>query len=151
VRHFADLFQNLDTTTSTTAKVEAMSAYFESAEPGDAAWAVYILMGRRVKRNVGPALMRKWLVEEVNLPAWLIEETYASVGDLAETIALLRRGKADTQPCARRSSRLNEPASNHLGLPLFSPSTNAARTTSISAPRSCSRRMRSRMYSLSLV
>ena len=98
MRHFADLFQSLDTTTSTTAKVEAMSAYFETAEPRDAAWAVYILIGRRVKRNVGPALMRKWLVEEVNLPAWLVEETYASVGDLAETIALLVPNEAAVRP-----------------------------------------------------
>jgi DNA ligase-1 len=89
VRRFADLFESLDTTTSTTAKVEAMSAYFKAAEPNDAAWAAYILIGRRVKRSVGPALLRKWLYEEANLPAWLVDETYASVGDLAETIALL--------------------------------------------------------------
>jgi DNA ligase-1 len=98
VRQFADLFQSLDTTTSTTAKVESMSAYFETAEPRDAAWAVYILVGRRVKRNVGPALMRKWLIEEVDLPAWLVEETYASVGDLAETIALLIPNEAAVRP-----------------------------------------------------
>jgi DNA ligase-1 len=98
VRHFADLFQSLDTTTSTAAKVEAMSAYFQAAQPRDAAWAVYILIGNRVKRNVGPALMRKWLVEEVNLPPWLVEETYASVGDLAETIALLVPTEAAVRP-----------------------------------------------------
>jgi len=89
MRRFADLFETLDTTTSTTAKVEAMSAYFKTATPQDAAWAAFILIGRRVKRSVGPALLRKWLFEESQLPAWLVEETYGSVGDLAETIALL--------------------------------------------------------------
>jgi DNA ligase-1 len=89
VRRFARLFETLDTTTSTRAKIEAMQDYFKGAEPSDAAWAVYILIGRRVKRSVGPALLRNWLLEEARLPGWLIEEIYGSVGDLAETIALL--------------------------------------------------------------
>lgn len=89
MRRFAELFESLDTTTSTLAKVDAMRAYFETADPADAAWAVYVLIGRRAKRSVGPALLRRWLLEEAGLPGWLIEETYASVGDLAETIALL--------------------------------------------------------------
>ena len=54
MRRFAALFESLDTTTSTRAKVEAMSAYFRAAAPSDAAWAVYILIGRRLKRSVGP-------------------------------------------------------------------------------------------------
>ena len=66
-----------------------MVDYFRAANAADAAWAAYILMGRRVKRSVGPALLHTWLREEAKLPAWLIEETYGSVGDLAETIALL--------------------------------------------------------------
>ena len=89
MRRFAALFENLDTTTSTTAKVEALTAYFRTAAPEDAAWATYVLIGRKPKRCVGPALLRQWLSEECGLPLWLVEETYASVGDLAETIALL--------------------------------------------------------------
>ena len=93
MRRFAALFETLDTTTSTLAKIEAMSAYFRATEASDAAWAVYVLIGRRVKRSVGPALLRTWLLEEANLPDWLVEETYGSVGDLAETIALLVRSE----------------------------------------------------------
>jgi DNA ligase-1 len=89
VRRFAALFETLDTTTSTLAKVDAMRTYFQGADPADAAWAVYVMIGRRAKRSVGPALLRAWLSEEARLPGWLIDETYASVGDLAETIALL--------------------------------------------------------------
>lgn len=98
MRRFAQLFDDLDTTTSTSAKVDAMIAYFHAAPSGDAAWAAYVLIGRRPKRLIGPALLRKWLSEEAALPAWLVEETYASVGDLAETIALLiERDSATTQ------------------------------------------------------
>lgn len=92
MRVFAELFESLDTTTSTLAKVEAMVAYFRAAKLADAAWAVHVLIGRRLKRSIGPALLRSWLLEEADLPAWLIEETYGSVGDLAETIALLVPG-----------------------------------------------------------
>jgi DNA ligase-1 len=83
------LYEELDTTNSTRAKVEAMARYFSSAPAADAAWAVYVLMGRRVKRSVGQSLLHAWLVEEAALPLWLVQETYGSVGDLAETIALL--------------------------------------------------------------
>lgn len=89
MRAFSELYEELDTTTSTNLKVAAMVRYFATASPGDAAWAVYILSGRRLKRFIGPALVRRWLVEESALPEWLVEESYATVGDLAETVALL--------------------------------------------------------------
>ena len=107
MRRFAALFEALDTTTSTLAKVEAMRSYFEAADPADAAWAVYVMIGRRAKRSVGRALLRAWLSEEAHLPDWLIEETYASVGDLAETIALLVPNDAALQ-AQRTDISLNE-------------------------------------------
>src|SRR5437764_738197 len=89
MRAFSELYEELDTTTSTNLKVAAMVRYFKAASPADAAWAVYILSGRRLKRFIGPALLRRWLVEISGLPEWLVEESYATVGDLAETVALL--------------------------------------------------------------
>jgi DNA ligase 1 len=89
MRAFSELYEELDTTTSTNLKVDAMVRYFKTASPADAAWAVYILSGRRLKRFIGPALLRRWLVEVSALPEWLVEESYATVGDLAETVALL--------------------------------------------------------------
>jgi DNA ligase-1 len=89
MRAFSELYEELDTTTSTNLKVDAMVRYFSSAAPADAAWAVYILSGRRLKRFIGPSALRRWLVEESALPEWLVEESYSTVGDLAETVALL--------------------------------------------------------------
>jgi DNA ligase-1 len=89
MRAFSELYEELDTTTSTNLKVAAMVRYFNAASPADAAWAAYILSGRRLKRFIGPALLRRWLVEISALPEWLVEESYATVGDLAETVALL--------------------------------------------------------------
>lgn len=89
MQSFSQLYQTLDQTTSTNAKVQAMVDYFAVANDADAAWAVYFLSGRRLKRLIGAATLRRWLAECSELPEWLVEECYANVGDLAETIALL--------------------------------------------------------------
>lgn len=89
MRSFSELYEALDTTTSTNLKVAAMVAYFNTAAPADAAWAAYILSGRRLKRFIGPATLWRWLIEVSELPEWLVEESGSTVGDLAETVALL--------------------------------------------------------------
>jgi DNA ligase-1 len=97
VRAFAELYDEIDTTTSTNLKVAAMSRYFRSAPPADAAWAAYILSGRRLKRFIGPSLLYRWLVEASGLPEWLVDESYSSVGDMAEVIALLMETDESTK------------------------------------------------------
>ena len=89
MRAFAELYEELDTTTSTNLKVAAMARYFRTAAPADAAWAAYMLSGRRLKRFLGPALLGRWLIETAGLPQWLVNESYSAVGDFAETVALL--------------------------------------------------------------
>ncbi|MEM7260037.1 MAG: ATP-dependent DNA ligase, partial [Pseudomonadota bacterium] len=95
MRAFSGLYQTLDQTTSTNAKVAAMVDYFNTATPADAAWAVYFLSGKRLKRLIGAARLRQWLAECSDLPQWLVDDCYASVGDLAETIALLIASAAE--------------------------------------------------------
>lgn len=97
MRAFAALYEELDTTQSVNLKVAAMARYFHEAPPADAAWATYMLSGRRLKRFIGPALLKRWLIDEAALPEWLIDESYSSVGDLAETIALLTAGSAHAE------------------------------------------------------
>ena len=94
MRAFAALYERLDATTSTNAKIAAMVAYFRTAEAADAGWAVFFLSGRRLKRLIGAAELRAWIREQVGLAEWLFEESYAHVGDLAETAALLLRADA---------------------------------------------------------
>ena len=89
MRAFAQLYEDIDTTTATNLKVAAMVRYFRHAAPADAAWALFILSGRRLKRFIGQAKLWNWLIDASGLPAWLIEDTYGDVGDLAEVIALL--------------------------------------------------------------
>ena len=89
MKRFAQLFAELDESTSTEAKVEAMARYFGAADPRDAAWAVYFLAGGKPRQVVRTRELRAFALAASGLPEWLFEESYQAVGDLAETIALL--------------------------------------------------------------
>src|SRR5436190_8033131 len=88
MRRFVDLYEALDATTSTNAKVAALSAYFRDAPPADAAWAIFFLTGRRLKRVVPSAGLREWAQEVTRLPEWLLHESYSAAGDFGELVAL---------------------------------------------------------------
>ena len=127
MRRFAALFGEIDASTRTTEKVDAMVRYFADADAADAAWAVYFLSGGRPKRLIPVRRLATWAGEVADVPPWLFEECYASVGDLAETIALLL-------PAAERveDRPLNEWVSERL-LPLAGMTESQQRTTIVSA------------------
>ena len=87
MKHFANLFTELDSTTSTNAKVAVLQQYFQVAPPADAAWAVYFLSGGKPRQVVKTAALRALATEAAGIEDWLFEECYQAVGDLAETIA----------------------------------------------------------------
>ena len=87
MKHFAALFTELDSTTSTNAKVAGLQQYFQTATPADAAWAVYFLSGGKPRQVVKTALLRSLACEAAGIEDWLFDECYQAVGDLAETIA----------------------------------------------------------------
>lgn len=95
MKRFARLFSELDATTSTNEKVEALTRYFDEAQPRDAAWAVYFLAGGKPRQVVKTASLVSLACELAQVEPWLFDECYQQVGDLAETIALvLPRGDA---------------------------------------------------------
>jgi DNA ligase-1 len=87
MREFACLYAELDETTATNRKLEALRNYFEHAAPENAAWAVYFLAGGKPRQAVPSKLMRQYAIEYAGLDDWLFDECYAAVGDMAETIA----------------------------------------------------------------
>jgi DNA ligase-1 len=87
MKRFSRLFAELDATTSTNAKVEALQRYFERAPARDAAWAVYFLSGGKPRQVVSMASLALLACEVAQIPPWLFDESYQAVGDLAETIA----------------------------------------------------------------
>ncbi|MGS4944630.1 ATP-dependent DNA ligase [Meridianimarinicoccus sp. RP-17] len=86
---FADLFRALDQTTRTAAKVAALAAYFRAAPEPDRLWTIALLSGRRPRRLIGTGQLRDWAAARADVPLWLLEDSYAVAGDLAETIALI--------------------------------------------------------------
>ena len=92
---FAALFSQLDGTGSTSAKLEALQAYFLSAAPADAAWALALLLGKRRRRLITGRRLREICLAGTELPEWLFEACHAQVGDSAETVALLWQQRAD--------------------------------------------------------
>ncbi|MES2992040.1 MAG: ATP-dependent DNA ligase [Pseudomonadota bacterium] len=87
MKSFARLFNELDASTATSAKVDALQRYFAVTPPADAAWAVYFLAGGKPRQVVPTALLRALACQRAGIEPWLFEEAYQAVGDLAETIA----------------------------------------------------------------
>ena len=89
MKRFTQLYTELDRTNRTNEKVAALESYFREAAPADAAWALYFLCGRKVPRVISSTTLRTIATEESKLAPWLVDECYAAVGDLAETLALI--------------------------------------------------------------
>ncbi|MCE9629999.1 MAG: ATP-dependent DNA ligase [Planctomycetia bacterium] len=89
MKRFTELYWRLDGTASITEKVAALRDYFAAAPAADAAAALAVLSGGRQLRSISTVQLREWAAAATGYPAWLVEECYAHVGDLAETLALL--------------------------------------------------------------
>jgi hypothetical protein len=76
MKRFSRLFAELDATTSTNAKVEALQRYFEQAPARDAAWAVYFLSGGKPRQVVSMASLALLACEVARIPPWLFDESY---------------------------------------------------------------------------
>lgn len=87
MKRFSQLFNELDASTSTSAKVDALKRYFAQVDDADAAWAVYFLAGGKPRQVVPTGVLVVLARQRAGVPEWLFEECYQAVGDLAETIA----------------------------------------------------------------
>jgi DNA ligase 1 len=87
MREFARLYAELDETTATNRKLDALQNYFAHAAPENAAWAVYFLAGGKPRQAVPSKLLWQFAIEYSGLDEWLFDECYQAVGDTAETIA----------------------------------------------------------------
>ena len=87
MKRFAALFEELDRSTATLAKVDALKRYFAIAAPRDAAWAVYFLAGGKPRQVVPSAVLWAAASRRAGIDEWLFDACYQAVGDLAETVA----------------------------------------------------------------
>ena len=87
MKHFAALFAELDQSTATLAKVDALKRYFAAAAPRDAAWAVYFLAGGKPRQVVPSGVLWATASRKAGIDEWLFDACYQAVGDFAETVA----------------------------------------------------------------
>ncbi|GAA3976706.1 ATP-dependent DNA ligase [Pedobacter ginsengiterrae] len=89
MKAFASLINKLDSSNKTKLKLEAVDQFLREATAQDKLWFLALFTGKRPKRNVNTALLKQWAIELTGIPEWLFLEAYSSVGDLAETLALI--------------------------------------------------------------
>ncbi len=94
MKDFAAIYGRLDAATSTKYKQQVISAFLTSALAdetrwADASWIIYFLSGGKPRQLIPTKTLRQLALDLTGLPEWLFEESYQSVGDLAETLSLL--------------------------------------------------------------
>jgi DNA ligase-1 len=104
---FAELVTELGASTKTNDKLQSLVDYFATAPDADKVWVIAIFSGRRPRRAVNSRLMREWCTEMIHIPDWLFDESYHTVGDLSETLALLL-------PETKNEHQINENLSHYL-------------------------------------
>lgn len=90
MERFVILLRELDQTTSTLKKVTSLKNYFESVEPEDACWGLYLISGNKIPTKINRTFLHEAFCEYKNIPMWLFKESAYHVGDGSETMALLR-------------------------------------------------------------
>ncbi|MDQ6889684.1 MAG: ATP-dependent DNA ligase [Bacteroidota bacterium] len=104
---FAQLVSELSTSTKTNDKLQSLIDYFATAFDADKVWVIAIFSGRRPRRAINTRLLREWCAEITGYPSWLFDECYHTVGDLAETLALLL-------PETKQADQINKSLSHYL-------------------------------------
>jgi DNA ligase-1 len=89
MKQFSNLISAIEITNKTNAKIDALVQYFKTAPDKDKLWLIALFTGKRPSRPVQTTLMKTWCIEITKLPEWLFLESYSTVGDLGETLALL--------------------------------------------------------------
>ncbi len=100
---FSELVTLLGSSTKTLEKQDALINYFSLADDKDKVWVIALFSGRRPRRLVNSSLLPQWCIEIRDLPGWLFSECYGSVGDMAETIALLLPEKSEEKTASSLS------------------------------------------------
>lgn len=108
MRRFAQLIYQLYNTTRTSDKRAALRQFLEAADDAARIWLIALFTGRRPKRLVNTTLLRQWCAEAAGIPLWLFEESYHTVGDLAEAISLVLDTSNQAQEAAAQDKPLPE-------------------------------------------
>jgi len=108
LKNFSELFGDLDSMNSTNNKIEVLKSYFQSNEPINNSWAIYLLTGKSNKRFISGRYLKNLFSQIYEYPEWLIDTCYLKVGDSAEVITLLLKNKTNSRKKKLSNISLNE-------------------------------------------
>lgn len=89
MKRFSQLIQELELSNKTNDKIASLVTYFNEADDLDKPYVIAMFTGKKPKRPVNTSLIKQWAIALSGIPEWLFAESYSSVGDLSETIALV--------------------------------------------------------------
>ena len=115
MKAFQALFDQLDSITSTRAKVSLLADYFRRVPSADSAWALSLLVGKRRRRLITGRRLRDILRDQGGMPEWLINDCDA-VGDSAKPSVCCGRGQGSNQ---RANQSYNNPLTVTGGWKLY--------------------------------
>jgi DNA ligase-1 len=87
--NFVSLYRKIDQTNSTLDKVDALREFFVLADRDESDLTISLILGNLPPRRLKTKDLLSIVLQKTNVPEWLFDEAYASVGDLAETISLM--------------------------------------------------------------
>ncbi|MEO0489052.1 MAG: ATP-dependent DNA ligase [Cyanobacteria bacterium J06659_2] len=134
MKRFTQLFQEVDATTSTNEKVKALQRYFHESTAADAVWALHLFLGKTRKRLITSRVLRDIFLQISDIPEWLFEDSYAHVGDSAETIALLLR---DTPLPAVQTAGISGETPLHVWMETVIPQVKPAKGKALEGEALC--------------
>ena len=73
MKRFTQLFQEVDSTTSTNEKVAALQRYFHDESAANAVWALYLFLGKTRRRLITSRVLRDIFLQISDIPEWLFE------------------------------------------------------------------------------
>ena len=89
MQQFAHLYRELEESTKTTHKLNALVKYLGEVGKEDRLWTIALFTHRRPRRTIQTSYLRLWATELSHLPEWLFEESDHSGGDVEEKISLV--------------------------------------------------------------
>lgn len=95
---FAALVKDISLTSKTNEKTSLLIDYLRESTDSEKLWLLALFTGKQPRRIASGTLLRTWCSEITNIPSWLVSECYSTVGDLAETIALLLPDAREAAP-----------------------------------------------------
>ena len=90
---YAELYEALNLNNRESDTLELLIDYFSKADERNKLWALYLLLGGKIKSAVKISELKEWALEFAGIPEWLYDESYRAVGDVIETISLILPAK----------------------------------------------------------